>query len=188
MPKSTIEKNDVCYCVGCGEDITFDLELINQFGCVVHGVDPTPGSIEYVNREVEGNPKYIFHEYAVWVKKGEMRFYLPRNENHVSHSLSDARQSEKYITVNTLRLSDLFKTNSHEKVKLLKLDIEGAESKVLHTLFEDHLSIEILCVEFDGLVSENKYDQLEVVKIVERIVQDYDLLWAEGLNFTFVSK
>jgi hypothetical protein len=37
----------------------------------------------------------------------------------------------------------------HTKVDLLKLDIEGAEYKVLNSLVEDALQVEVLCVEYD---------------------------------------
>ena len=40
--------------MGCGEDISFDLGLIEMFDCDVYGFDPTPKSIDFVNK-VAGN-------------------------------------------------------------------------------------------------------------------------------------
>ena len=48
VPRDFLTANSVCYCVGVGEDITFDLGLIDRFGCEVYAFDPTPRSIAFV--------------------------------------------------------------------------------------------------------------------------------------------
>ena len=40
-----IAEDSVIYSFGIGLDISFDLKLIEQYGAVVHGFDPTPKSI-----------------------------------------------------------------------------------------------------------------------------------------------
>src|SRR6185436_1131907 len=42
VPVSLLSTNSICYCVGAGEDISFEVELINQFNCNVYTFDPTP--------------------------------------------------------------------------------------------------------------------------------------------------
>lgn len=39
VPVDILDKNSICYCVGVGEDITFDLELIKRFDCQVYAFD-----------------------------------------------------------------------------------------------------------------------------------------------------
>ena len=41
------EEGSVCYCVGVGDSVTFDLDLVER-GCRVFAFDPTPASIEYM--------------------------------------------------------------------------------------------------------------------------------------------
>src|SRR5690242_18859561 len=48
VPISLIDENSICYCVGCGEDISFDLELIKRFNCEVFSFDPTPKAIQHI--------------------------------------------------------------------------------------------------------------------------------------------
>jgi hypothetical protein len=43
-----INDDSVIYSFGVGEDISFDLELIQNYGVVVHAFDPTPKSIQWV--------------------------------------------------------------------------------------------------------------------------------------------
>ena len=41
-PMHLLNSTSICYCAGVGEDITFDLGLIERFGCHVFAFDPTP--------------------------------------------------------------------------------------------------------------------------------------------------
>ena len=38
---------------GVGEDISFDLELINRYSCRVIGIDPTPKSHKFIQSQEE---------------------------------------------------------------------------------------------------------------------------------------
>lgn len=40
VPRGSVSRSSICYCVGVGEDVSFDLGLISQFGCAVHAFDP----------------------------------------------------------------------------------------------------------------------------------------------------
>ena len=40
----------VVYSVGTGEDLSFDLAIIERFGCAVHGFDPTPKTVDSLMR------------------------------------------------------------------------------------------------------------------------------------------
>src|SRR5438445_317571 len=40
IPEDAVVEGQVCYCVGAGGDISFDLELIRRYGAIVRAVDP----------------------------------------------------------------------------------------------------------------------------------------------------
>lgn len=42
-----LDAGSICYLAGAGEDISFDCELVKQFGCHARIIDPTPRSIEH---------------------------------------------------------------------------------------------------------------------------------------------
>jgi len=189
IPDSFLTSGDICYCVGCGEDITFDIGLIEKYDCDVFGVDPTPRSIQYVKQLTADQLNYVLHEFALWSEEGTMKFFKPKNSEFVSHSLTVQNDSAEYINVNTIRFNELLKKNGHNEIALLKLDIEGAESTVLQTIIEDKLRIGILCVEFDQLHKASDQDKKIVASTINHIMEaGYSLYWVEALNFTFVRK
>jgi FkbM family methyltransferase len=149
VPQSLLGKDAVVYCVGCGENISFDLALIANFGCVVHALDPTPRAVAFVKRAAGDEPHYRFECLGLWDESTHLRFYAPRDPSHVSHSLLNLQQTDTFIEVPVARLSQVLERHGHHRVTLLKLDIEGAEYKVLQSVLDDHIPIAILCVEFD---------------------------------------
>src|SRR3546814_16696357 len=48
LPLDLIRADWVCYAGGVGEDVTFDLGIIDRFGCQGFAFDPTPRAIAYV--------------------------------------------------------------------------------------------------------------------------------------------
>jgi FkbM family methyltransferase len=96
-------------------------------------------------------------EKALWIEPGVVRFFEPNNSSHVSHSIvniqnkQDQDQSNGYIELPTLTLSDIFSDYQIDTGELLKLDIEGAEISVLHDLAKGDIRPKQVLVEFDGL-------------------------------------
>src|SRR5690606_22369056 len=95
--------------------------------------------------------KYKFFKIGLWDKKGSLKFYFPKNKDHVSHSLLNLQKTHDYIKVSVDSLKNIAKKNKHKKIDLLKIDIEGAEYKVLNSISKDKLEVKIICVEFDEM-------------------------------------
>lgn len=173
IPAGSIGPDSVCYLVGAGEDVSFDLGLAAQYGCTVDIFDPTPRAVAHVEGLI-GNlknglrtacatspggfyPDYPpalaerlrLHPVGIWNEDTSLRFFAPQNEAHVSHSLVNLQQSERYIEVPVRRLSGMMAELGHHKIDLLKLDIEGAEYQVIRSLLDEGLNIGALCIEFD---------------------------------------
>jgi len=189
VPASIINKDSICYCVGCGEDISFDLGLIDFFGCDVFAFDPTPRSIKYVKTAAGQNQKYHFFDVGLWDKEDRLKFFVPKDPAHVSHSLLNLQKTDDYIYVDVKRLSRQMQELGHEKIDLLKIDIEGAEYKVIDTIIEDKIDIKILCVEYDEYFNrlDNNYKQ-RIRSSVKCLTENgYSLVYAQGNgNYTFV--
>jgi FkbM family methyltransferase len=189
IPTQLLDSNSVCYCVGCGEDISFDLGLIDQFGCDIYAFDPTPRAIQYVNKVAADNTKYHFFALGLWDREGILDFFVPRNPTHVSHSLVNLQKTEDCIKVNVDRLSSIMAQNQHQKLDLLKLDIEGAEYKVINSIIEDRIDIEIICVEYDECFNPlDRHYKERVRESVNKLVSaGYKLVCIQSKgNYTFV--
>ena len=119
----------IVFSVGLGEDISFDLALIERFGCRVHGFDPTPRSIAWL--EAQALPeRFQLHRYGLADFDGVARFAPPANPAHVSHRLVD-EGGESGTEFPVKRLSTALAELGLARLDMLKLDIEGAEYGVL---------------------------------------------------------
>jgi FkbM family methyltransferase len=132
-----------------GEDITFDMGLITRFGCKVFAYDPTPRAALHVQKHAADHVNYIYDRVGLWDGDEVVRFYAPANPQNVSHSALNLQKTEDYFEAPCKRLRTLFAENGHERITLLKLDIEGAEYKVVESIVADRLKIDIICVEYD---------------------------------------
>ncbi len=174
IPDHLLTKESVCYCIGAGEDVSFDTELKRIFDAKVFVFDPMPEGRDYFMRlkqavavgdslPVEGDTEFryrissqkldeiTYEEKGVWNKETVMRFYSPVLDNYPSHSVYLFKNSGKYIDAPVDRLSHFMKKFGHTKLDLVKMEIEGAEYTVLDTIVKDKLDVKVICVEFDEI-------------------------------------
>ena len=79
-----MHKTSIIYSIGIGEDLSFDLAIIETFNCQVFGFDPTPKSINWVKMQQNLPSEFNFFDYGIAHKSGMIDFYLPKNIEHVS--------------------------------------------------------------------------------------------------------
>ena len=213
---SNLYKNTNVLSVGAGEDISFDVELANEFGCKVHIFDPTPKAVEHfqniqsqfgkkakMNYNTHGSQdvnaynlvnvnsnQISFTPKAVWIKDGFVSFFAPTNENSVSHTIT-AYNSKKNQIRKSIKVScvDILNVNI-EEYQVLKVDIEGAELPVLQRLIRnkefDSLPEQIL-VEFDELQVPRISNFIDVYLFQRELkAVGFILIKKENLNFTFL--
>jgi FkbM family methyltransferase len=139
----------VVYSAGVGNDAGLDLSLIQRYGLTVHAFDPTPRSIEWV-RSQSLPPQFVFHEVGLGNHDGNVTLFPPAKASHVSFSVVNraTTRSDEGAEFPVRRLSTLMRELGHERIDVLKLDIEGAEYDVLRTLEEDDIYPTQILVEF----------------------------------------
>ncbi|HEY3498488.1 MAG TPA: FkbM family methyltransferase [Polyangiaceae bacterium] len=154
-----IRRGALVYSVGLGEDISFDLALIERFGCTVHGFDPTPRSLAWLEQQrlPEG---FVVHPYGLADFDGTASFAPPANPEHVSHSLLSDRAGER-IEMPVKRLATVLAELGHERIDILKMDIEGAEYGVLDDLLATGRLPEQLMVEYHHGMSSASLETTE---------------------------
>jgi FkbM family methyltransferase len=205
IPTDLLGKDSVCYLAGAGEDISFDIALAERFQCPVLIFDPTPKArLHFENLMAAaktGRPLPFSHgtytlsektaqclqffQIGLWTKNDSLRFYAPKNDEHVSHSISNLQQTEKYFEAKVERLSSLMKQNGHDHIDLLKIDIEGAEFDVIDTLIRDGVAVKIFCVEFHK--REKGFAEIrQAIRKLEKA--GYGIIAREELDFTFLKK
>jgi FkbM family methyltransferase len=137
----------IVYSFGVGEDISFDLELIRRFGCTVRAFDPTPRSIEWVRMQ-DIPSQFVLHEYGIAATDGEITIYPPENPAYVSHTMIPGLSDRPGILVPVKSLGTIMKTLGHERIDLLKMDVEGAEYEVIEGLVDSPVRPGQILVEF----------------------------------------
>jgi FkbM family methyltransferase len=182
VPTSILAREWICYCGGVGEDITFDLELIRRYGCEVFAFDPTPRAAAHVRATAAAEKRYHFLPVGLWSDDRELRFYAPRNREHVSHSIVNLQGTHDFFTARCRPIVALMRDLGHSRIDLLKLDIEGAQHEVLRGMLRDHVHPRVICVEFD-----QPDTLLRMYRSYRRLRRaDYVLAVRDGWNLTFI--
>jgi FkbM family methyltransferase len=182
VPDDRLGPESLCYSVGIGDDMSFDIGLIDRYGCTVHAFDPTPIAIAYVDRQ-KRHPRLHFHSVGLWSTEGDIPFHAPRNRAHASYSALNLQETERVVHCRVKRLSSIMSELGHEHLDLLKMDIEGAEFEVIQSLLEDEISVETICVEFHRSVA-GLGPVVQAIRNLE--VNGWRVIAGEGWNFTFL--
>jgi FkbM family methyltransferase len=207
-----INENSIIYSGGVGEDMSFDILLTSKYNCNIFLIDPTKKAIKhfdevklYYNKgqTFTGNIQHDYYKHikdskpnlehfyyinkGLWDCKTELKFYKQTNENYVSQTLIENMYSSNYDIVEVDSIKNIMKENNHSKIDLLKLDIEGAEIKVLDQMFNDNIFPTYLLIEFDLLLKDKDIDNI-TIQLIERMItkENYKLLVNDNLNITFI--
>jgi FkbM family methyltransferase len=148
VPLGRLPDEAICYCAGVGEDTQFD-EALMALGHRVYAFDPTPRAIAHAAQVVADHPEYTFLPVGVWSADDTLRFYAPSNPAHVSHSALNLQHTDAYFEAEVMSLPSLMERLGHDRVDLVKLDIEGAEHEVIPHLISSGITPRVVCLEFD---------------------------------------
>jgi FkbM family methyltransferase len=159
-----LDSESIVYSIGIGEDVSFDLDIIDRFGCMVYAFDPTPKSINWIRRR-KLPEEFRFSPIGIAGHDGEAEFFPPRNPAYVSHSLVNHRETDfQPITVKVNRITTLMNLHNHTQIDLLKMDIEGGEYLVIKDILESDLRIMQVCLEF-----HHRFSDFQVKQTVEAL-------------------
>ncbi|MHB1469179.1 MAG: FkbM family methyltransferase [Solirubrobacteraceae bacterium] len=147
VPASLIERGWMCYCVGAGADISFDMELIERFDVRVQSVEPDETYVAAALQTAGAEPRFAAFRAAIALEDGP----LAMQRTHVpgSLSLSAARlyDTRSMVELPGRTLASLTRELGHPRIDLLKIDIEGAEYDVLPQIDLDALGVKVLATQ-----------------------------------------
>lgn len=142
-----LNKDSLVYSFGIGEDITFDIELMEKTKCIVYAFDPTPKCLKWVGQQNLPND-FKFFDYGLSDRDGIASFDPPPNPEWASYKESATGQF--FFPVK--KLSTIKKELNHEnkRIDFIKLDIEGSEYSVIDNILQENLNPIQMSIEFHG--------------------------------------
>lgn len=206
----SLNKDSIVYSGGIGEDMSFDVKLQSKYGCTVVCIDPTKRAVQHYNQlkqyydsknvdftgdiqpdyfdQIENErpdfSKMPYIDIGLWDTSGTLQFYKQDNDKYVSQTLVEGMFSSNYEEINVDTIPNIMKMYGHIHVDLLKLDIEGAEPRVLANMFNSGVYPTYVLVEFD-LYLKNK-DNGETKKVIEWMLRNgYRILKNDNMNISF---
>lgn len=128
----------VVYSLGVGDSLDLDLDLIHHYNLTVHAFDPTPYSEQWVaNLELPVN--LVFHPWAAAGADGSLRLYRRVNKRGRTSKVmwtadSEAADASDFVDAPAYTIKTMMEKLGHERIDLLKIDVEGAEYEILDSL------------------------------------------------------
>jgi FkbM family methyltransferase len=181
VPESMLRPGTIAYCAGAGDDISFDLELHDR-GMRVVTIDPTPTALAYANGVAPKSDRFALVPVGLWDTATELRFYYPRDTTTVNYSILNLQRTSEYFTAEVKTLRQLMDDLGDDHIDILKLDIEGAELRVIESLVADGVRPAVLCVEYDQPAPVR--DVLRSIRLLQQF--GYRLVRIEMWNYIFL--
>jgi FkbM family methyltransferase len=145
----SLDARSVVYSFGVGENVSFDLGLIERYGCQVHAFDLTERGIAWARAKVD-HLLWRLHPVGIFAEDGDAEFMSPANRARVSFfrasSAAPCNRQPVHLTVRSL--ASIMHELSHERIDLLKIDIEGFEYDVLPSILMTGVRPAQIVVEF----------------------------------------
>jgi FkbM family methyltransferase len=200
-----LTRDDIVFSAGAGEDISFDLELLRAYSPkVIVIVDPTPRAVMHYEAlmlsltsgatthdflggtyDLRGidHARLTYEAAALWSDEGSVSFWEPWNPEHVSYSIVNFQQATgREISVPSTRLKTLVAKYGCVP-KVLKLDIEGAETEVVTDMLACGIHPDLLAIEYDELGFPNATTTGKIIACHRALLDvGYRLLHFDGHN------
>jgi len=147
LPAGLIEPSWLCYSVGAGADISFDLELISRYGIRVRAFDAVEDYVRLAAEQAGGDPRFSAHHAAIATSDGPLLMQVTHDAQSGSVSSAGLYESHDYIELPGRSLRSLMSELGDDRIDLLKLDIEGGEYEVIPTLDLRALGVKIFAIQ-----------------------------------------
>jgi len=185
-PKS-ISKDSIVYSIGVGQNIAFDISVINKYDTKIYAFDPTPDTVEWLKLQ-KIPPNYVFFKFGVASYDGVATFYPPKLSGSDSYSVYvqntyDLPAFEGQVN----SICTIMKKLGHNKIDILKMDIEGSEYDVLKDILGNNILVKQILIEFHHRFLKIGIEKTkEAIKMLNK--QGYKIFWtsASGYEYSFI--
>jgi len=139
-----INEESVIYSLGVLNETSFDEAISRKYGCNVHLFDPSIIATRHIKKL--NNPRFVFQQIGIWNEETEFTFSTPVYGG--SPSMVFEHPGRKFVA-KCETLPTVMQSLSHEKIDILKLDVEGAERVILSHALDNNIHPTQVVVEFE---------------------------------------
>ena len=159
-------KNPVVLSFGLGDDISFDTEMIRDYGACVYGFDPTPASLNWI--AAHGKPSNMqVVPVGIAAFDGEQTFSLSERETRGNFSARETAGAK--VSCKVMRYKSILANLGLQHVDILKLDVEGSEYDVIPDIIASPIQPIQLLVEFHHRIHDiHVADTHESVRMIKQ--------------------
>jgi FkbM family methyltransferase len=181
---TALNASSIVYSGGVGRDVTFEHGLVEKFGCDVVLVDPSPTGLETMARPENQVTHFKFLPVALAGRCGKLALAPPYYPEEGSWFARPGASGA--IEVEAVDLTTLMRMQQHDRIDLLKIDIEGAEYEVLDDLLARRLPVRQVAVEFHHSNLPGIRRSQSIRAILKMRSAGYKLIDVYGNNHTFL--
>ncbi|MFS0555269.1 FkbM family methyltransferase [Brevibacillus sp. 179-C9.3 HS] len=175
--------------IDCGANMGIISQKMADKGALVFAFEPNPFVFEELLKRVGSYPNVVCINKAVWHKNDKLRLHLhdlyhtdPAGSAYASSLLTNhpVTDIQKYVEVEVIDLTQFIQM-LNRPIKLIKIDIEGAEFELLEKIVEHnlHLQIDKIVVEnHEWLIADLKAKADHFRRVMqEKQIHNIDLNW-----------
>ena len=183
----SLRKGDIA--IDCGANIGHYTEVMARKGATVHAFEPNPHAFKVLKEKFSSTKNVSCHNKAVSVENGKVPLFLHENASadqvhwSTGSSLLAIKRNvdpKRFVEIEAIDF-DEFIGSLGQPIKLIKMDIEGAETKVLKKLILNgkigiigHLLVET----HEEQIEELKPEMDEIRELIRVMALDnIDLGW-----------
>lgn len=146
---STLNPGDIC--IDCGANVGSVTACLLETGCTVHAFEPEPDCFDILRKRFGSLPNLTLINAAVGVENGEVDLFRAQGIKENFKKLSRASSvyaskrnidSGNSVSVRQIDLIEYIKSIG-TPVKILKMDIEGAEIPILSKILSEDQSLPV---------------------------------------------
>lgn len=145
---SSLNENSIIISGGVGNDISFEMDLINLTGCKIYLFDPSPTGIKTIEK-IKNIPQELnFIPKGLGGNSGKEFFSFPENPLEGSFTIQRDTVKQK-LEFPIVSITEFCEEQNINTVDCVKLDIEGFEYEVLEDILNNSkLTVHQILVEF----------------------------------------
>jgi FkbM family methyltransferase len=153
IPGQLIDDSWLCYCIGAGGDVSFDLALIDRYGATVRSIEPVAEYVEEARRAAAGRDRFSAYQAPIATADGPIRMQVTHDARSRSLSAASLYDTARYVEVPGRTFESLMAELGDDHIDLLKLDIEGSEYDVVPRLDLRALGVRVFATQLHHTAS-----------------------------------